>query len=121
MSPLLRGIGCQSWQRWVLNCVLQEWLDSPLQIAHFSGGASGFFHIHVNRSHLFLIAPTVGRLVSLRACRPAAVPSFGEVRGSVWRGFIIFPLRLCAGGRKPAWRGRVVNRDIPKVLRDVVR
>jgi hypothetical protein len=50
--------------------VLQERLCSPLSIARFSGSASGFVHFHVNRSHLFLIAETVGRLVWLGDPRP---------------------------------------------------
>jgi len=51
----------------------------------------------------------------------AALPDFGELRGSVWWSFIIFPLRLSAGGHEPALPKRVVNPDIPKALRDVLR
>ena len=52
----------------------------------------------------------------------AALPDFGEARGSVWQSFIIFPLRLSACGREPGlqqtgWQ----TADIPKVLRDVLR
>ena len=34
--------------------------------------------------------------------RRAALPDFGEGRGSVWKRFIIFPMRLSEAGHKPA-------------------
>jgi hypothetical protein len=46
---------------------------------------------------------------------------FSEAGGSFWQGFIIFPMRLSAGGPESALDPRVVNPDIPKGLRDVVR
>jgi hypothetical protein len=60
--------------------VLQEELYSPLQIARSSGGASGFVRFHVNRSHRFLIAPTVGRRVLSRA------PPRESRTARFWRG-----------------------------------
>ncbi len=63
---------------WV--CPLQEWLYSPLKMVRSVGGAPGFVHFHVNRSHLLLMAPTAGRLALLRAPWRGA----GPVR--FWRG-----------------------------------
>jgi len=122
MMALLGGRDAAPGEGRFHQCVLQEWQYSPLWIARFSGGASGFVLFHVNRSHRFLIAPTVGRLALSRdRGRMVAVADYGEVRGSVWVSFIIFPLRPSAGGHESALEKQVVRPDIPKAPRDMLR
>jgi hypothetical protein len=122
MLPLLGGVGRPSGRRGLDFCVLQDWLDSPPKIARSSGVASGFSYFHGNLSQPFPIAPTVGHPGFLRRLGgTAARPDFGGVRGSVSKRFIIFPLRLFASRHEPALIRGVAVRDIPKVLRDVLR
>jgi len=70
MWLLLGGLGRPPGKDGFYAFVLQVRRYSPLSIARFSGSASGFVHFHVNRSHLFLIAETGGRLVLLGDPRP---------------------------------------------------
>ena len=73
MSPFPQGLDAKPGQGWLYDCILQEWLCSPLQIARLSSGASGFAYIHVNRSLLFvLIVLAMGPLVSQRAANHTA-------------------------------------------------
>ena len=88
----------------------------------FAGVLQVSFTFHVNRSHLFLIAPAKGgRLALLRSRRCGRCHAFRRGARQRLAEFHHLSLEAFRPWPRAGVQRRVASRDIPKVLRDVLR